>query len=157
LGAADFKIVSLLGFVQENYPAGWTIALNRDEIEPRWGAWKPAILAIAAALVLVGVTVGWIFLATIRCFAAWLAGFFSNRDLSLAGSWKLAGAALLPGLLFLSGAIVLYGAGALDLVRLAFAAGFHFLIGWIYLFAGVFCLPRHPEAPATNKNPFVES
>ena len=156
-GETDFKIVSLLGFVQGNYPPGWTIAFNRDELEPRWGAWKPAILAIAGASVIIGLMAGWILLATIYCLGAWLFGFFLNRDLRLAGSWRLAGAALLPGVLFLSGAIALYGAGALDLVRLAVAASLHLLIGWFYLFAGVWCLPRHPEAAAAKANPFVES
>jgi hypothetical protein len=100
--------------------------LNREELEPRWGAWKPAILAIAGGSVMIGLMISWIFLETIYGFIAWLFGFFSNRHLSLAGSWRLAGASLLPGALFLLGAIVLYGTGALDLVRLAVAAGVHF-------------------------------
>lgn len=155
-GTTDVKIVSLLGFVQRSYPPGLIIAFNRDELEPRLGAWKPAILAIAAASVITGLMLSWIFLATLYSLAAWLFGFFSNRDLSLAGSWRLAGAALMPGALFLSGALVLYGAGALDIVRLAVAAGLHLLIGWFYLFAGVSCLPRHPQAPAAKANPFIE-
>lgn len=156
-GKTDFKIISLLGFMQRSYPAGWIIPFNRDELEPRWGAWIPPILAIAAGSVIVGLMLSWFCLATIYSLAAWLFGFFSNRDLSLFGSWRLAGASLLPGTLFLLGAIVLYGAGALDLVRLAVAAGLHLLIGWFYLFAGVSCLPKHPEAAAVKANPFIES
>lgn len=156
-GENDFKIFSLLGFFQHAYPAGWIIGFNRGDVEPAWGAWRPPILAIAAGLVISGLMLSWAVLGTVYCLAIWLFGFFSNRDLSLAGSWRLAGAALMPGALFLTGAIFLYGLGALDLIRLTVVAGLHLVIGWFYLFAGASCLPRHPEVPAAKANPFIES
>ena len=60
------------------------------------------------------------------------------------------------GALVLTGAIVLCGLGGLDLVQFASAAGVHLVIGWVYLFAGVLALPRHPAAPAAAKNPFTK-
>jgi hypothetical protein len=155
-GEVDLKIFSLLGFVQHEYPRWWILAFNRAELEPAWGAWQPPVLGIAAIGVIAGLMSSWIILATIYCPFTWLLGFFSNRDLSLMGSWRLAGAAMLPGALFLSGAIFLYGLGALDLVRLGLAGTLHLIIGWAYLAAGVFSQGRHPEARALKSNPFIE-
>ena len=130
------------------------MAFNRTELGPWWGAWAPAILAMVAGLVVAGLMVSWACLATVYFLPAWLVGFFANRDLSLRGSWRLAGAALMPGALFMCAAIFLYGWGALDLVRLAVAAAVHWVMGWVYLFASPFCLPRHPAA-AAKANPFA--
>jgi hypothetical protein len=85
---------------------------------------------------------------------AWLVGFFANRELSLGGSWRLAGAALMPGALLMCGALLLYGWGALDIVRLTVAAALHLVMGWVYVVASPLRLPR--QAVATGKeNPFV--
>ena len=75
---------------------------NRTELGPWWGAWAPAILAIVAMLVVTGLMVSWACLATVYFLPAWLVGFFANRDLSLRGSWRLAGAALMPGALLMT-------------------------------------------------------
>ena len=76
-----------------------------------------------------GLMVSWACLATVYCLPAWLIGFFANRDCSLGGSWRLAGAALMPGALLMCAVIVLYGWGALDLVRLAVAGSSAFVVG----------------------------
>jgi hypothetical protein len=154
-GERDFKIFSLLGFVEGAYPRQSSIAFNRSDLGPWWGAWAPALLAIAAGLVISGLMISWALLATVYCGAAWLVGFFANRELSVSGSWRLAGAALMPGALFLTAAIVLYGLGDLDLVRLAAAAGGHFVIGWIYLVVSPLWLPPQQAVAAVNANPFV--
>ena len=153
-GRTDCKVFSLLGYVQGAYPRGWAVAFNRTELGPWWGAWAPAILAIVAGLVVAGLMLSWACLATVYFLPAWLVGFFANRDLSLRGSWRLAGAALMPGALLLCAAILLYGWGVLDAVRLAVTAAAHLVIGWIYLFLSPLCLPRHPAA-AAKENPFA--
>ena len=84
----------------------------------------------------------------------WLISFFTNRDLGLAASWKLAGAALLPGALLLSLFIVAYDFGFCDLVQLCFAFGMHLMTGWIYLFVSPLFLNR--ALPADKKNPFLQ-
>ncbi len=152
-GRTDWQVFSLLGYVQGAYPPGWTMAFNRTDLGPWWGAWAPAILAIVAGLVVGSLMLSWAGLATTYCLPAWLVGFFANRDLSLCGSWRLAGAALMPGALLLSAAIVLYGWGVLDLVRLAAAVVVHLLMGWIYLIVSPLRLPRRPAA--AKENPFA--
>jgi hypothetical protein len=153
-GRADYLVFSLLGYAEGAYPRGWAVAFNRTELGPWWGAWAPAILALAAGLVVVGLMVIWACLATVYFLPVWLVGFFANRDLSLRGSWRLAGAALIPGALFMCAVVILYGCGALDLVRLAVAGALHWVMAWVYLLLSPFCLPRHPAA-AVKANPFA--
>jgi hypothetical protein len=153
-GRVNCEVFSLYGCVQGAYPPGWTVAFNRNDLGPWWGAWAPAILAGVAGLVVGGLLLCWASLATMYCLAAWLVGFFGNRDVSLGGCWLLTGAALMPGALLLSAAIVLYGLGALDLVLLAIAAAAHLVIGWIYVIVSPLCLPRCP-ATAAKENPFA--
>jgi hypothetical protein len=155
LGQSDCQIYSLLGFVQFAYPREWVVGFNRQELIPWWGAWAPPILAMVAGGVIVGLLLSWTLLATVYCLPVWLIGFFANRDLSLRGSWRLAGAALLPGALLLTAAIFLYGSGAFDLIRLAVAGAAHLVIGWVYLVASPLRSPPHPAAAVLKQNPFV--
>ena len=153
-GRTNCHIFSLLGYLQGSYPQGQTVAFNRTELGPWWGAWAPAILGMVAGVVVAGLLLNWACLATVYCLPAWLVGFFANRDLSLRGSWCLAGAALMPGTMFLCAAIFLYGWGTLDLVQLAVAGATHVVMGWVYLFVSPFWLPRHPAA-VVKANPFA--
>lgn len=157
LGERDFKVYSLLGFVQGHYPKIWRIGFNRTEAAPWWGAWAPPILGIVALLVIVSLLLCWTILATISAGPAWLVAFFANRDLSLAASWRLSGAALMPGCLFLIAAIFLYGLGFLDLIRLGVALAAHFLVGWVYIWLSVHKLALHPEAAVAKGNPFTST
>lgn len=154
-GRDDLRIHSLLGFREAKYPPGWTIAFNRKELEPWLGAWQPTLLAIAAAGTVVYLMVSWSFLATLYAVPVWLAGFFANRDLSLAASWRLAGAALLPGALLMALAILLYDFGVLDLVQMAVVMLAHVVLGWIYVAASLLFLPRPEAVAAQKKNPFA--
>ena len=154
-GKDDFYIYSLLGYAEGRYPAGWAVAFNRKELEPWWGAWEPAILAIATAAVIAGLMLIWAVLATVYFLPAWLAAFFADRDLTLRGSWRLAGAAQLPGALLMMAAILFYDFGVLDLVRLALAMGMHLVLGWIYLLVSPLFLPRQAAVAARKRNPFA--
>ncbi|HWV99859.1 MAG TPA: hypothetical protein VNZ64_09230 [Candidatus Acidoferrum sp.] len=153
-GRSDFKVFSLLGYLQSRYPPGRTIPFNRPELQPWWGAWSPVFLALAATTVVAALMLTWALLATLYALPAWLLAFFADRHLPWRASWRLAGAALIPGALFMSGAILCYGLGALDLVKLGLAAAVHLLLGWAYLLASPFCLPRHPTIPKLPPNPF---
>jgi hypothetical protein len=155
LGERDFKIYSLLGFVQGRYPAGWRVGLNQTEATPWWGAWAPPLLGIAALLVTVSLLSCWTILATLYAGPAWLTAFFANRALSLGGSWRLAGASLMPGCVLMTATIFFYGLGFLDLIRLGVAFAAHLLLGWIYIGLSVRRLPLHPEAEAVKSNPFA--
>jgi hypothetical protein len=154
LGEQDFKIYSLLGYLEGRYPPGWWIGLNRTEATPWWGAWAPPILGIVAILVIISLLPCWAILATVYAGPTWLAGFFANRDLGLGGSWRLAGAALMPGCVLLTGAIIIYGLGFLDLVQLGIGVAAHFIGGWIFIWLSIRKLPLHPEAAALKSNPF---
>ncbi len=153
-GERDFKIFSLLGFLEGRYPGNWRIGLNQTEATPWWGAWAPPILGIVALLVILSLLLCWTILATIYAGPAWLIGFFTNRDLSLGGSWRLAGASLMPGCVLMIGAIFVYGLGFLDLIRLGVAVAAHFILGWAYIGLSVRALPLHREATAARENPF---
>jgi len=154
-GQTDFNIFSLFGFVQSPYPRGWRIAFNRVELEPWWGAWQPALLGLVAVLVVAGSLVCWAGLATVYCLPAWLGGFFANRNLGLGGSWRLAGSAQLAGTLCLAAAMIGYGLGWLDLLQFTLAGALDLVLGWVYLFAGLRALPRHPDAATVKGNPFA--
>jgi len=155
LGDRTVKVISLFGFVETSYPIGWRIGLSRAEAEPWWGAWMPALLAMAGAATVATLMISWAVLGLIYLGPGWLLTFFANRDACLAGLWRLAQAALLPGAVFLAISIVLYGLGALDLLLLGLAAGLHLLIGWIYFVWAILCLPLRKEVQASNANPFA--
>jgi hypothetical protein len=154
-GQTDYNVFSLLGFVGGEYRADWVVPFNREDLVPWWGAWKPALLGITAILVVSGLMLLWGVLATIYALPVWLLGFFANRDLSLRGSWRLAGAALMPGALVMLAAIFLYGWDAFGLVELAVALALHVVIGWCYLIASPLRLPLHPAVAGVKPNPFV--
>jgi hypothetical protein len=155
-GKEGWVAYSLFGGWGAPYPTQWLIAFNRAELEPWWGAWQPALLALGGAAAVAGLCLAWYVLATLYAVPAWLLALYSNRDLTLLESCRLAGAALLPGALLMAVGIVLYDFGVLDLVGLMFVAGGHLVLGWIYLAVSVLFLPKNPEAPA-RKNPFAAS
>lgn len=160
LGKHDWQVSSLLGvldvpsLVNTAYPTQRIIALDRAEVEPWWGAREPFFILLAAAGLVVYLMISWALLAVIYSLPAWLVGFFANRAVDWRGSWRLAGAALMPGALLVAAAIVLYGGRAFDLVKLGFAFGMHFVVGWIYVFVSPLFLPRNPAVPPAEKNPF---
>lgn len=154
-GQTDVRIYSLLGFVQEFYPHHRTIPANRLELAPWWGAWAPIFLILTAGVVIAGLLLSWAVLATLYFLPAWLVAFFANRELTLSGSWRLAGAALIPGALVMIAGIVVYGWGALDLVQLAIVVGAHFAIGLAYVGVGTAGLPQHPDGVNLKTNPFA--
>ncbi len=157
LGERDVKVMSLLGYAQTGYPRGYRIDLTPGDAGPWWGAWTPPILAMTAGATIAALMVSWAALATVYFIPLWLYAFFGNRELSLAGSWRLAGAALMPGALILCGGIVLYALGWLDLPLLAVVMALHLLGSWIYAWVAVWELPEAKEAGAVaGMNPFVK-
>ncbi len=155
LGRDEVRLISLLGYLEFNYPEKNILAFNRPELEPWWGAWQPMSFVGAALFTIAYLFVCWGVLATIYCPAAKLVSFFANRELSWGGSWRLSAAALMPGALFLILGIVAYGLGLIDLIRFAFAFGFHLFIGWVFIFIAPFFLPRNVQVEAQRKNPFA--
>jgi len=154
-GRTNGLVISLLGFRSVAYPKDARVAFNRTDLEPLWGAWRPVLLGITAGAVIAGLMLVWALLASLYALPVYLAGLFVNRDLSLAGSWRLAGAALMPGSLLMSLAILVYGLGALDLIRLGFVLAAHLTLGWAYLALGAFSTPPYPQVAKGADNPFA--
>lgn len=153
-GRASVIFRSLFGEAEVAYPPRDAFPFNRIELQARWGAWKPAVLAGVGAVTFLALWLCWQALAALYALPAWIIAFYADRELTLIGSWRLAGAALLPGALWLALATALYGAGVLDLLRWLLAFGAHLVIGWGYVVAGARAAPRSPEA-AARKNPFA--
>ena len=151
-----FQICSLLGCLGFSYPTNWSLDLGRPIIEPKFGAWKPYLLASAGLGSFVALLFSWTVLAYLYATPAKMIAYFNDRSLTWSGSWRLAGAALMPGCVMLSIGILLFGAGTIDLIRFGLLFAAHFLVGWIYLMAAPFRLPVVPDQALVKKNPFDE-
>ena len=150
-----FTVCSLPGCWRVDYPPGWRVGLNRPELEPWWGAWHWPILAVVALLLIAALMVCWFVLATIYFPFAKLAGFYADRELTWAGSWRLAGAALLPGAFLNIAGLFFYSVHALDLIHLGLIYLLHIVCGWVFIAASPFFLPKEPALAAASQNPFV--
>lgn len=161
LGRRDWQVSSLLGvldapaWVKTTYPTNRLIALDRATVEPWWGAREPFVILLAMVGVVVYLMSTWALLALIYSIPVWLTGFYANRAVTWRGCWRLAGAALMPGALMVSVGIVLYGWRMFDLVKFGFTFALHLVVGWLYIFVSPLFLPRNPEVPAADKNPFA--
>lgn len=155
LGRRGVRVYSLAGYFAVPYPAQAWIGLDRSRALPWWGAWMPVWVGLTASFVVIALMVWWGVLATLYTLPVWLVGFYANRQLGLAGSWRLAGAALMPGALFMAAMILLHGLGVVDPLRLGFGFAAHFLIGWIYLWMAPLRVPRIPGVGPLNSNPFA--
>ena len=155
LGRDALKFHSLLGYVAVPYPRGWVIALARADAQPWWGAWRPAFFAGVAAAVVAGLFVSWWLLAALYAVPVRLVAFYLDRQVTLGGCRRLAGAALLPGALVMSGAFLLYGLQQLNFIGLLLAWPLHLVIGWIYTAGATFRLPRLTTQLVNPANPFV--
>jgi hypothetical protein len=153
-GRADLRFYSLLGCLPIPYNPKYLVAFNYQELKPWWGARAPMFLALAAGGTVLTLLIAWGALATLYCLPVWLIGLYANRQLSLCGSWRVAGSALMPGALVMTAALVGYGLGRLDVVHLIAAFVLHFLVGWLYLVLGALATPRIPSTPDRQHNPF---
>ncbi|HEY1661333.1 MAG TPA: hypothetical protein VGI03_02850 [Verrucomicrobiae bacterium] len=152
-GHDSIRVYSILPGYSEIYYPEWPAPFNRTDLQPKWDAWEVDILFITAAAAFITLLISWLILATIYFLPVWIAGFLANRELNLWASWKLSAAAVLPGALLMIAGIWLYDFGQVHLVSFSFIFAAHFVLGWIYLAASFFFLPR--VSTATPKgNPF---
>ena len=144
---------SLFGFHEAPYPPDWVMPLNRDDLEPWWGARRPFILISIAGLVVALLFFSWCVLATLYSWPVYLLAFYLDRAATWWDCWKLAAAALLPGALVMSGALWLYSTQRLNLIGLLLALPIQLLIGWIY----ASCAPTYLPSLSLNpsQNPFA--
>lgn len=154
----NFTICSILGCLLGYYPPG-TVQFNQPELEAWWGAWRITLYAAIILGVVTFLFASWLVLACLYIVPVALTAYFKDRDVSLAGCWKLTCAALLTPALALGAGIALYGLGWIDLLRLLILWILHFPMGWIYLHYAIRRLPpvQVPGTPGSPKvNPFTE-
>jgi hypothetical protein len=149
------QLWSPLGRLFIPYPRKWQVEFNRPELEPRWGAWAPIVVGLVVLSIPSLLLPMWAVLASVYFWAVWLLAYFTNRQVTWGGSWRLASAALMPGAVLLLTGIVFYGLGWLDFWRLLLSFALHILAGWVFLVLGTMHLPRLPADVAPPKgNPF---
>ncbi len=151
LEPAQAHLSSLLGYLALPYPRSWVMALNRPDVEPVWGAWRPYLLLGASGAVGSGMLIVWALLGALVAGPVRLYSAVLQREATFGGCWRLAVAALMPGALIMSLAILLYSLRRLTLVELLLFGGLHLVCGVVYLSVAPWFLPRRsavsPFAP----------
>ncbi len=157
IAKTEIRICTLVGCLPIAFDPVWDFPLNRVDLVPRWGAWKPAIVAMTALFLAIALVGAWWLLATLYTLPLRLLAVLAGRPITLGGCWRIAAMALMPGALFLSLGILAYGLIRLPLVLLVIIFVLHFFAGWIYSVAAIFRLDTHAAiaAAAAAANPFV--
>ena len=156
IAKTEIRLCTLVGSLPIVFDPVWDFPLNRVDLVPWWGAWKPAIVAVTALFFAVALVGAWWLLATLYTLPLRLLAVLAGRPITLGGCWRIAAMALLPGALLLSLGILAYGLIRLPLVLLVIIFVLHFLAGWIYSVAAIFRLDTHAAiAAAAAANPFV--
>ncbi len=156
IAKTEIRLCTLVACLPIAFDPVWSFPLNRVELVPWWGAWKPAIVAVTALLLAVALVAAWWLLATFYTIPLRLLAVLAGRPITFGGCWRIAAMALMPGALLLSLGILAYGLIRLPLVLLVIIFVLHFLIGWTYSVAAIFRLDTHAAiAAAAAANPFV--
>ncbi len=153
LASNQLRVASLAGRAALPYLRGYRVNLDRNELDPWWGAWRKAVAAAAVVATILALLALWWALGTLASPLVWFLAYFADKQLSLLSSWRLACAAFTPGALLLVTGLALYGVGAIDLLRLGLFVVLHFVCGLVFLCASPFFIPPVPGT-ARAKNPF---
>lgn len=151
LGPGAAVVNSIFGSHEFAYSPGWVVELNQQTISPVWGAWRPMFLASLGAAAFAGLLASWGVLGFLNGAVIGMIGAMFNRDAGLGKTWKAGTAAMMPGALLMDFGLGLYVIGKGSLFFLLFIFGAHFVVGWVYVLATPFFLPRRDQEP---KNPF---
>jgi hypothetical protein len=142
---------SLAGYTFVPYPSNANANLSSEFLVPAWGAWQPALLALAGAAVGFALLLSWALLSLLYAIIPLSLGSFLGREISWRSAWKLSYAALMPGALLISFGLFLSAAGQISLLFLILLGAAHWVVGWIYLLLAPFFLPKRER---TERNPF---
>jgi hypothetical protein len=137
-----------------DYVPGVSIDLGRSRLEPWWGAWHPVIYVTAGLLVILLLFGIWALLAVIYTLPAKFIAWFTDRDLSWGGAWRMCCAAHISGALVMIMATFLYNWRAIDLVGLLFFFVAHLVVDWVYVIGGAWACPKG-NVLKPNQNPFT--
>ena len=162
IAKTEIRVCTLVGCLPIVFEPVWDFPLNRVELVPWWGAWKPAIVAGTALLLAVALGSAWWLLATLYTIPLRLLAGLVGRPITLGGCWRVAAMALMPGTLLLSLGILAYGLIRLPLLLLVGIFVLHLLLGWVYAAVAILRLDTHaaiaaaaaaPATPATAPAP----
>jgi hypothetical protein len=148
LGPRDIEFRSLFGMTKLPYRPEWTVQLSRADWEPKWAAWRPAVLANLFFGTMAALFATWIAFATLYALPVRIVAAILKRAVTLWGSWKLSLAGLLPAAILMTVAIVAYGLGQIRVLQLVVVWALHFIIGWIFIIGATFKLP--PKTSSAN-------
>ncbi len=151
---SHIRVCSLLGCRDFPYPPQPFLQFNRPELEPKWDAWEPILLAIAGVTSALLLLASWFALATLYFLPVFFLGYLKDKALTVGGAWRLAAAAQMPGALLLTAGIVCYALAIVDLIGLFSLSVIHFVVGWVYMVAATLALPPK-QALITPGNPFL--
>jgi hypothetical protein len=151
---SDTRVCSILGCWNAPYPAGRVVHARRLEWRSAVEAWKWLGALAWVLVVVIWLMVAWTCMACVLGPCAWLLALYTDRQLSFAGAWRLAGASLMPGAMLLTTALGMYGMGMMPLRQLAVAFPIHLLADVAMPILAVRRLRRASDAPNVP-NPFV--
>ena len=161
-GRTHIKLRSLLGYLAFSYPKGWIISLGKSELEPRWGAWRPAAPIVGAAVTAMGLMILWAVLGGVYSLPVYIWTRCLQRRVSCMGCLKLSVVAQVPGAWFMIAGTLLYSLGFLDLIGFFAVVGVHFLLTLLFLVFTPFYLakgtlpnPFQRNRPGADNNPFA--
>ncbi len=162
-GAADLSAVvtvpglqfcGVLGCVDLPYEPGETIKVSRNELAPWWDAWRQPVEALLSITIFLAVLISWWLLGAIATPIVKLIAFFTDRQVTWGGCWRVGNAALLPGAFIVIFGVVLYAFGVIDPLRLALFYALHIVCDMVFVATSPFFLPKIGAAQP-GKNPFA--
>lgn len=145
-----------LGCITFIYPPNWTIPFNKMDLAPWWDAWQSMLAAAAAFGLFSSLLLIWWILATLYAPLPRVLAYFSDRELTLDGAWRMAAASLLAGAVFMGFGILALGMGWIHLTKLLLFFLVHLIIPIVYVVVGTSVLPPRPRH-STGPNPFHPS
>lgn len=154
LSSNRWRVRSLLGFLEFDYPKGWRVNFDRGEVEPWWGARRQFAVVTLAVITLLGMPLLWALVALIYTPLVLMLALFGNRSLSFGGAWKLCSAALMPGAALMCAVIVVYGLQRLPLAVLLGGVAIHLVVGWFYLLVAPLRVGKAGNLSGRSRNPF---
>ncbi len=158
LTARTLSAQSLFGYWVFPYPERIRIPLNQPELEPLWGAWRPHVQAVLPLVVVVLAATFWSLLAALAAPGLRLLAALARRDVTLAGCWRLAMAAMIPAGLVTTVALAFYASRGFHLIDTLVATAVGHLYGVVLWIGAIPMLPRRqPRSPfVPNQEPTHE-
>jgi hypothetical protein len=151
LTARELQLCGVFGCADVPYDPRYVIELSRTTIEPWWGAWRKPIIASVLVGTVATLLISWWVLGLIAAPFVRLFAFFTDRQVTFGGSWRLAMASLLPGAFLFIIAVGLYAFEVIDVLRLGLFCALHFVCGLAFVVTSPFFLPKGAKQAA---NPF---